>query len=177
MNDNFILGFASPVRMKKVVNLHCGIYGNYYSLNLNTGGTRILLQLKSSRINLLALDLGTTKRTTVTIYPPECRLSNLQWRARNKPGIATVTSSFANPLRNRFENAKLRKYVEKTGCCRYCSGNSNTRWTTLLQKYEAWFRWDMLPESITRIHPRTSNTRMPSQPWGCRYIKVTAVHA
>ena len=38
MNDNFILGFASPVRMKKVVNLH---YGNYYSLNLNTGGTRI----------------------------------------------------------------------------------------------------------------------------------------
>ena len=49
MNDNFILGFASPVWMKKVVNLHCGIYGNYYSLNLNTGGTRILLQLESSR--------------------------------------------------------------------------------------------------------------------------------
>ena len=119
MNDNFILGFASPVQMKKVVNLHCGIYDNYYSLNLNTGGTRILLQLESSRIDLLALDLGTTKRTTVTIYPPECRLSNLQWRARNKPGIATVTSSFANPLRNRFENVKLRKYVEKTECCRY----------------------------------------------------------
>ena len=78
MNDNFILGFASPVRMKKVVNLHCGIYGNYYSLNLNTGGTRILLQLESSRIDLLALDLGTTKRKTVTIYPPECWLSNLQ---------------------------------------------------------------------------------------------------